>query len=257
VTADELRRLAAELSVEAGTLARSARDVDVSVDTKSTRTDLVTEHDRAAEGLLVDALRTRRPGDAIIGEEGAARVGTSGLTWYLDPIDGTTNFVHDHPMWATSVAVSDDDGMLAGAVYAPASGELFTAARGAGATLDGRALTASSLDDLGLALVATGFSYHPAIRARQGRQLAEIAGQVGDVRRGGSAALDLCYVAAGRVDCYYEGGLNIWDTAAGELIAREAGCITWTLDNASTSVLFASAPGVAESFRDLMRAVHD
>jgi myo-inositol-1(or 4)-monophosphatase len=160
----------------------------------------------------------------VIGEEGTARPGTSGVSWYVDPIDGTTNFVYDLPVWATSIAAGDDTGMLAAAVYVPVVGELFAAERGRGATLNGTPIRCSDRTELDLALVATGFGYHPDRRRQQAARLAGLVGAVRDVRRFGSAATDLCYAACGRVDAYYEEGLNIWDLAAGLLVAEEAGC---------------------------------
>ena len=221
---DQLRDLAAETARSAGELAYGGQRRLTSFTAKSSSTDLVTDYDRAAERLLVEAITARRPDDGIVGEEGAAVTSSSGLVWYLDPIDGTTNFVHGHPMWATSVAVGDDRGMIAGAVFAPALGELFAASRDGGATLDGTALVPSGCERLALAVVATGFGYSVEHRRTQSRRVANLIDQVADIRRGGSAALDLCYTAAGRVDAYYEEFLNVWDLAAGELIARQAGC---------------------------------
>jgi myo-inositol-1(or 4)-monophosphatase len=230
-----LRELACELATAGGTVAAEGwrRDIAGGVSratmaaaTKSSRTDIVTAHDRAAEASIVAALVAHRPDDAIIGEEGTQRPGTSGLSWYLDPIDGTTNFLYGFPLWSTSVGVADGEGTVAGAVFVPATGELFAAARGAGATRNGEAIRATREVDISLALVATGFGYLAARRSEQGRRLAALIADVRDVRRGGSAAVDLCYAAAGFVDAYFEDGLNSWDIAAGELIAREAGCRT-------------------------------
>jgi myo-inositol-1(or 4)-monophosphatase len=192
--------------------------------TKSTATDLVTIHDRAAEATIVTGLAAARPDDGIVGEEGTARPGTSGISWLVDPIDGTTNYVYGLHHWATSIAAADAEGVLAGAVYAPVLGELFAAGRGRGATLGGRPIRCSDRDDLALALVATGFGYLPSARVEQAGLLTGVLGEVRDIRRLGSAAIDLCHVACGRVDAYYETGLSPWDAAAGELIAREAGC---------------------------------
>jgi myo-inositol-1(or 4)-monophosphatase len=231
----ELRELACELAVAGGTVAADGwrRDIAGGVSratmtaaTKSSRTDVVTAHDRAAEARIVASLTARRPDDAIVGEEGTQRPGTSGLSWYLDPIDGTTNFLYGFPLWSTSVGVADGDGTVAGAVFVPATGELFAAARGAGATRNGEPIRCSAEVDAALALVATGFGYLAERRAEQARRLASMIAEVRDVRRGGSAAVDLCYAAAGFVDAYFEDGLNSWDIAAGELVAREAGCRT-------------------------------
>lgn len=229
----DLRQLAAELAVRAGALILEGRRSGIgSVDTKSTGTDLVTEYDRASEHLIVNALRSARPDDAIIGEEGTAEDGVSGVRWLIDPIDGTTNFFYGLPGYAVSIAAADDDGTLAGAVFVPATNELFTAARGEGATLNGHPIHCSTTTDVGQTLLATGFSYHPELRRVHIRRLLHIIGEVRDIRRLGAAAPDLCYVAAGRVDAYFEEHLGPWDLAAGELIAREAGCITADLSGA-------------------------
>jgi myo-inositol-1(or 4)-monophosphatase len=257
-----LRELAEDLARRAGTDALEGRrrlgvGRPVAHDTKSSPTDPVTEYDRAAEHLIVDAIRSLRPDDAIVGEEGAAHAGSSGLEWHIDPIDGTANFVYDLPSWCTSVAVVDAAGPLAGAVYLPVTDELFSAARGAGATLDGAAIAASSVDDLSQTLVATGFSYSAERRSRQAGRLARLLPRVRDVRRLGSAAIDLCYVAVGRVDAYYEEHLNSWDLAAGVLIAREAGAITSDLHGgpAGPTMTVAAAPGVHAALVELLAGI--
>jgi myo-inositol-1(or 4)-monophosphatase len=230
-----LRELACELAIAGGNvaadgwrrdIARGVSRATMTAATKSSRTDVVTAHDRAAEARIVATLTERRPDDAIVGEEGTQRAGTSGLSWYLDPIDGTTNFLYGFPLWSTSVGVADAEGTVAGAVFVPATGELFAAARGAGSTRNGEPIRSSAEVDATLALVATGFGYLAERRSEQARRLAALIADVRDVRRGGSAALDLCYAGAGFVDAYFEDGLNSWDIAAGELIAREAGCRT-------------------------------
>jgi myo-inositol-1(or 4)-monophosphatase len=247
-----LRAFAEELAVAAGDLALAGRrshatGTPVGHDTKSSATDPVTEFDRAAERLLVQTIRSRRPADSIVGEEGAAHQGTSDLVWQLDPIDGTANFVYDLPSWSTSVGVEHVDGTrLAGAVYVPVGGELFSAARGAGATLGGRPLHVSAADSLNRAMIATGFNYRPEWRAHQGRRLARMLPLVRDVRRSGSAAVDLCRVASGRVDAYYEERLNSWDIAAGLLIATEAGAAASDFDGGPprAAEVVVCAPGV-------------
>lgn len=246
-----LRSFAEDLARRAGTLAFEGRrglgrGQHVAHDTKSTATDPVTEFDRAAERLIVDAIRHTRPDDSIVGEEGANHVGASGLAWHIDPIDGTVNFVYDLPIWCTSVGVVDEHGGLAGAVFAPVTNELFSAARGAGATLDGAPLSCSTASDLSLALIATGFNYAPATRATQGARLAALLPDIRDLRRSGSAALDLCMVASGRLDAYFEEYLNSWDLAAGELIARESGAITSDFGSGRPGPggAIAAAPGV-------------
>ena len=251
----DLRRLCADLARGAGDIALAGRDRRIGAarmpgGTKSSTTDIATEFDRAAEAYVVEQLRTLRPDDAIIGEEGTSDPGTSGYSWFIDPIDGTTNYVYDQPAWSNSVAVARDGVMVAGAVFVPPLGEMFTAAAGHGATLDDRPIGASTETDLSLALVGTGFGYQPEQRTRQAERLARLISQVRDVRRLGSAAFDLCLVACGRLDVYYEQELNSWDAAAGELIAREAGAITSDFAGgpARFDELLVAAPGVHRAF---------
>lgn len=230
-----LRSLCEQLAREAGSIAREGRASltpggvpggELDEATKSSSTDLVTRFDRAAETHIVDRLRRLRPDDAIVGEEGTSDDGTSGYEWFIDPIDGTTNFVYDQPSWSCSVAVAHGGRMVAGAVYVPPLDELYSAALGEGATLDGAPIRVGTTSDLSLALVGTGFCYDPALRRRQATVVAGLIDRVRDIRRLGSAAVDLCMVACGRLDIYYERHLNAWDAAAGELIAREAGAVT-------------------------------
>lgn len=258
----ELRSFAEELAVRAGTDALTGRRLlgvgqPVAHDTKSSPTDPVTEFDRAAERLIVGAIRTRRPDDSIVGEEGADHVGNSGLAWHVDPIDGTANFVYDLPSWCTSVAVVDADGPLVGAVYAPVTDELFSAARGQGATRNGEAIHCSSASALSEALVGTGFSYSAERRTLQARRLAELLPAVRDIRRLGSAAIDLCLVACGRLDAYFEEHLNSWDLAAGVLIAAEAGARTsdFTHGRAGPTATVAAAPGVHDALLELIATI--
>jgi myo-inositol-1(or 4)-monophosphatase len=248
----ELRGLAEELARAAGQLALAGRrqagiGTPVGHDTKSTATDPVTEFDRAAERLLLDGIRQRRPDDSIVGEEGAEHQGTSGVVWHLDPIDGTANFVYDLPSWCTSVGVEHSSGRrLAAAVYVPTSDEMYSAAGGEGATLDGVALRVSGAVALEHALVATGFSYRPDRRARQAGRLARLLPRVRDMRRSGSAAIDLCRVASGRVDAYFEEHLNSWDVSAGLLIAAEAGAVLSDLRGGppTTDQVLVCSPGL-------------
>lgn len=193
------------------------------VETKSTATDMVTEYDKATEREIVATLRRLRPHDAIVGEEGGAHDGTSGLTWFIDPIDGTTNFLYDLPMWTVSIGVHDQDGALCGVVYAPALRETYTAVRNGGAYLNGHPISCSNVDDITQALVGTGFNYSPENRVKQAHRFPRIIDKIRDVRRLGSASLDLCFVACGRYDAYFEEHLFPWDLAAGALIATEAG----------------------------------
>lgn len=265
MSAVELGELASLLARAAGDLALDGRrslgvGQPVAHDTKSTATDPVTEFDRAAEELLVRELERVRPDDAIVGEEGAARPGTTGLEWHLDPIDGTVNFVYDLPAWSTSVAVVDHTGRaLAGAVYAPVTSELFAASRGAGATLNGDPIHVSAATDLSMTLVATGFSYDAGVRRPQAERVARMLTRVRDIRRFGSAALDLCLVASGRVDAYFEEHLNSWDMAAGVLIAAEAGARTSDFEGgeATPAEVVAAAPGVHAALLALLAASRD
>jgi myo-inositol-1(or 4)-monophosphatase len=228
VTVDprELLALAEQMAREAGRLIVEERPRDLGVaTTKSSVTDIVTEMDQRAEQLLVDRITSARPDDGILGEEGATRAGTSGVTWVVDPIDGTVNYLYQFPSYAVSVAARVGDDVVAGAVVNPVSGEVWTALRGEGAWLDGRRLVLGEPPELGLALVATGFGYDPRSRASQAAVLQVVLPQVRDVRRAGAASLDLCALATGRVDGYYEQGLKPWDLAAGGLVAAEAGAV--------------------------------
>jgi myo-inositol-1(or 4)-monophosphatase len=194
--------------------------------TKSSATDLVSDADRDAEALIVSVLRRERPGDAIVAEEGGggdAGAGRTAVRWMVDPLDGTTNFLWSIPHWGVSVAALDDAGPLAGAVVDPCRGEAFTAARGAGARLNGASLRLGDGPALAEALIGTGFNYDREERGRQGAVAAGLLPDVRDVRRFGSAALDLAWLAAGRLDGYYETGLQPWDWAAGSLLVIEAG----------------------------------
>jgi myo-inositol-1(or 4)-monophosphatase len=196
----------------------------VDVRAKSTPTDLVSEADVAAEGALRECLGRLRPDDAVLGEEGGdTGEGTSGLRWVVDPLDGTVNFLFGIPHWCVSVACEDGDGALVGVVHDPLRGETFSAERGRAAMLDGAPIAASRRAELETAMVATGFAYDARVRAVQARVVAEVLPRVRDVRRLGSAALDLAWTACGRYDAYYERGLNPWDRAAGALLCESAG----------------------------------
>lgn len=193
--------------------------------TKSTDTDLVSEADVQAEQAIRALLRARRPGDAVLGEEGGetAATGESGIRWIVDPLDGTVNYLFGYPQWSVSVACEDASGTLAGVVLDPLRGEEFAATRSGPATLNGEPLRGSERGELAPALVATGFSYDARLRARQAEVVLHVLPRVADIRRGGSAALDLAWTAAGRTDAYWERGINPWDFAAGALLCRRAG----------------------------------
>jgi myo-inositol-1(or 4)-monophosphatase len=242
-----LRSVAEELARGAGELAAGARDRGAGLDAKSTPTDLVTEVDRECERWLAARLAELRPDDAVLGEEGAARGGGSGVRWLLDPIDGTVNFLYGLRPYAVSVAAEAGGRVVAGCVHDPTSGETFSAALGGGALLDGRRLGGRWLAPaLDRAVIGTGFGYDAGLRGGQGRVLAGVLPRVANVRRLGSAALDLCYVAAGRLDGYYEHGLKPWDRAAGELVAAEAGArVTGLRGRPPGAVTVAASPAVA------------
>lgn len=197
----------------------------VDVRAKSTPTDLVSEADVEAERALREVLAARRPGDAVLGEEGGDRGGDGrgGPRWVVDPLDGTVNFLFGIPHWCVSVACEDAEGTLAGVVHDPLREETFAAARGGPATLNGAPVRASARADLATAMVATGFAYDAEVRAVQAEVAARLLPRVRDVRRFGSAALDLAWTACGRYDAYYERGLNPWDRAAGALLCERAG----------------------------------
>lgn len=190
---------------------------------KSSRTDLVSDADRDAEALLVRMIRAARPDDGIVAEEGGGTSGRSGVTWLVDPLDGTINFLWGIPQWSVSVAARDGEGALVGVVHDPCRDETFSALRGSGAWRGETRLAMDPGPPLSEALIGTGFSYRAQERARQAERLTRVLPAVRDIRRFGSAAIDLAWVACGRLDGYFETGLNPWDWAAGELLVREAG----------------------------------
>ena len=208
------------------------RPADLEVQTKSTATDVVTLMDQRAEAFIVGELRSARPDDAILGEEGANQTGTSGMQWVIDPIDGTVNYLHQVPYWCVSIGLMEEStGLaLAGVVYVPVLDQMYISSRGLGAWVvergNPRELKVSNCTELSQALMGTGFGYSSIRRASQARVLQEVLPNVADIRRLGSCAVDLCLVADGVLDGYYERGVNAWDHAAGELIAREAGAIS-------------------------------
>lgn len=224
-----------------------------SLDTKSSATDIVTEVDRAAEALIVERILASRPDDSIIGEEGTGVVGASGVEWVIDPIDGTTSFVYGYPGFCISVAIRFNNETIVGVVADPVHDCVYAGARGQGATCNGAPISVTDASTLGAALVATGFSYDPARRRRQAEVLMGLLPEIRDIRRSGSAALDLCFVACGKVDAYYEVGLNLWDLAAGLLIAEEAGARSIAeFPEGHPPFTVAAAPGISEAlFRSL------
>jgi myo-inositol-1(or 4)-monophosphatase len=254
-----LLQIAADVAAEAGRLLASWRGEERPqvVRAKSSPTDVVTDTDRRSEALITGRIRAFRPGDAVLGEEGGQTLGGQRVSdtaapgrvrWVVDPLDGTVNYLYGLPDWAVSIAAEVDGTVLAGVVEVPRYGETFTAVAGQGAWLhrDGQAiaLRCTSGVTLGQALVGTGFGYDAGRRRIQGQVVAALLPCVRDIRRGGSAAVDLCSVAAGRIDAYFERGLNYWDYAAGGLIAREAGAVVGGLSGKaeSTSMTVAASP---------------
>lgn len=223
--ARDLLELAEHAARAAGNeLLRRAGNVE-GLNTKTTETDPVSDADRAAEALISRLLLGERPGDGILGEEGAAATGSSGITWVVDPLDGTVNYLYGLGSWAVSIAADDPDGTLVGVVLDPSAGRIFTGIRGEGAWMDGVPIHVNDPVPAGQALLATGFSYHRERRVAQAGLVSRLMQHVRDIRRIGSAALDLCTVAAGMTDAYLEEDANRWDWAAGALIAREAGAV--------------------------------
>jgi myo-inositol-1(or 4)-monophosphatase len=256
--------LVAELLATARTLAREAGELVVEgrraahvTATKSSRTDIVTQMDLASETLLRERIAQLRPHDGVLGEEGENTPGTSGVTWVVDPIDGTVNYLYGLQGFAVSVAAvvgpatTHEWTTLAGAVF-DGYGRLWSASRGGGAFVDGERLWRQDEPDLSQTLLGTGFQYIASRRAVQGRIVAELLPQVRDIRRLGAAALDLCLVAAGQLDAYYEHGLNAWDLAAGALIATEAGVKVAGLDGGPPDerVAVAAPPLVWDKLRE-------
>lgn len=244
-----------------------AQGVEIA-NTKSSLVDVVTAADREAERLVAEALRAARPQDGLLGEEGLSAPSLSGITWVVDPIDGTVNYLYDLPSYAVSIAATVEDGApgtmadgrraVAGAVYVPALDELFTSHEGGGSQLNGRPIRVSEAEELALSLVATGFGYTVERRTEQAEVVRQLIPRVRDIRRMGAAAVDLCNLAAGRLDAYYERGLAPWDFAAGALIAREAGAAILSLAEGELPgepMLIAGPPSLARDLRaEIQRA---
>ena len=247
----ELTDLAAGIAREAGELALRRREEGVHLAaTKSSLADIVTEADREVEALIRARLREARPGDGFLGEESDADAGVTWITWVVDPIDGTVNYAYGIPAYAVSIAAVRGEAVpgrweaLAAAVFAPAHDELFTAARGEGAWRGSARLAVTSATPAG-ALLATGFGYDPATHDGDIATVRRVMPMARDLRRAGAASLDLAYVAAGRLDGYFERGLKPWDFAAGALLVAEAGGVVTRVDTASARpMLIAAGPDV-------------
>lgn len=220
----ELLALAVDVARSAGVLLLERFGSGVTeVDTKSTPTDVVTDADRDSQELVIARIRAARPDDGIVSEEGDERASSSGLVWIVDPLDGTVNYVFGIPVWGVSIAVHDEAGPLIGVVHDPNRAETFSARRGAGSSLNERAIGVSDASDLSVAMIGTGFAYDAGVRRRQAELLVDLLPRVRDIRRAGSAAIDLAWLACGRIDGFYEAPMKPWDRAAGELLIAEAG----------------------------------
>ncbi|MEU6356502.1 inositol monophosphatase family protein [Streptomyces sp. NPDC047072] len=259
----ELLELAREAALRAGALLRDGRPADLAVArTKSSPIDVVTEMDIAAEKLITDLISEHRPDDGFLGEEGASSEGTSGVRWVIDPLDGTVNYLYGLPTWSVSIAAEQDGETVVGVVAIPLRGETFHAVRGEGAWEGERRLSCRPAPPLDQALVSTGFNYVLEVRTHQAEVAQKLIPQLRDIRRGGSAAVDLCDLAAGRLDGYYERGLNAWDFGAGDLIAREAGALTGGRpgERPNRDLTVVGTPGVFEPLQRLLEdlgAWHD
>lgn len=264
IDSNELRAVAEQVVTAAADFVRHRRAEMFAAPTaelvraKSSPTDPVTVADTESEQLVRDLLAELRPGDTVLGEEAGGSASRPGaVRWVVDPIDGTVNFVYGIPAYAVSLAAQVDGISVAGAVADVCSGETFSAALGAGATLTTagtrRPLRCTKVTELAMVLLGTGFGYEPRRRAAQAALLARLLPRVRDIRRFGSAALDLCQVAAGRLDAHYEHGLNVWDWAAGALIAAEAGAVV-RIPAEPAGLLLAAAPGVAGELHEALAA---
>jgi myo-inositol-1(or 4)-monophosphatase len=250
----ELLELATAVAHEAGAGLRETFGRALAISAKSTPTDLVSEADLATEQLIRARLEQARPDDAIMGEEGDDRPGTSGLRWVVDPLDGTVNFLFGIPVWCVSIACEDSGGALAGVVFDPMRGETWAATRDGLATMNGAPISARDRRELGTAMVATGFGYDAAVRESQARVVARLLPRVRDVRRLGAAALDLAWAAGGRFDAYYERGVKHWDVAAGALICARAGLAVRELAPAppADSGLLVAPPAIVDELLALV-----
>jgi myo-inositol-1(or 4)-monophosphatase len=251
----DLLKLAVEVAEEAARLIVERRRGTITVaDTKSTVTDVVTAVDRESEELIRARILQARPDDSFLGEEGDDVAGSSGVRWVVDPIDGTVNYLYDLPTYAVSIAVECAGTTVAGVVVDAPKGEVFTATKGGGAFADGKPIRVSGCTDLSTALVGTGFGYDAARRQVQAEVVQHLITKVRDIRRIGVGALDLCYVACGRLDAVYERGLNPWDYGAGALIAAEAGGTIGGLYGAPVSpeMSIAASPALFGPFHDLL-----
>jgi len=242
----ELLELAKRVAREAGELLQKRPDA-FEISTKSSAIDVVTQMDSQSESHIVSEILKARPNDGIIGEEGSERTSKSGITWVIDPLDGTVNYLYGLPGWNVSIAAKDSKGVIVGVVEAPTINSIWSASRGGGAFLNGQAIACNEGVELNRALIATGFTYDVDARLDQLAQLSELLTRIRDIRRNGAAAVDLCHVAMGALDGYFENGLKEWDLAAGGLIATEAGAKVTTV--AGTTIAAAPALHATLEFR--------
>lgn len=251
--ADQLLALARRIGTEAGAILMD-RPAAFEIELKSTAIDIATQMDTKTEKYIVDSLLAARPDDGIIGEEGAARESKSGITWVIDPLDGTVNYFYGLPGWNVSIAAKDKDGVIVGVVTAPTINSTWWAVRGGGAFYNGSRIKCNDPVELDRAMVGSGFQYDVRLRVEQVEKAARLIPNVRDFRRNGAAAVDLCHVAMGALDAYYEAGLKEWDWSAGALIAREAGARVQFFGEGQTMITMAAGEHLfpqLESFLEL------
>jgi myo-inositol-1(or 4)-monophosphatase len=251
----ELEKVAVEAARAAARVHQGGALKDLRVESKSSASDLVTRVDREAEDALIAVITKARPRDSIISEEGASRSGSSEVTWVLDPLDGTANLVHGHPHYAVSVGVLVNGKRRLGVVLDSSDGRLYVGVKGRGATCEATPLTPSHQTELQSALVGTGFLPDPVVRVQQAEILKSVLPKVLDIRRSGSPALDLCSVASGRLDAYYEFGLGAWDIAAGAVVAEAAGARVLEIEGGPlpSPLLIAGSDALVESLLSLLK----
>jgi len=252
----ELLVLAESIAIKAGELLVN-RPSKFELDQKSGVFDFATQMDHESEKLIVAEILTARPDDGLIGEEGSNRESKSGVTWVIDPIDGTVNYLYDIPGWCISIAAKDKDGGLVGVVYSPATQSLWKASRGGGAFLNGSPIKCNDPVSLDRALVGSGFAYDIEKRKIQAALVARLLPQIRDLRRLGACAVDICHVASGSLDAYFEAGVNEWDYAAAGLIATEAGA-TISIDkgiwNGEKNMVIVAGPALHPALSAQIRA---
>jgi myo-inositol-1(or 4)-monophosphatase len=251
ISTGELLALAQRVGREAAALLMD-RPAELQVNTKSTAIDVVTQMDIKVEAFIVEQLLAARPNDGMIGEEGAERASTSGITWVIDPLDGTVNYLYDLPGWNVSIAAKDEAGQLIGVVTAPSINSTWWAVRGEGAFHNGNRIICNNPIELNRAMLATGFQYDVNHRGIQIEHVSKLIPLIRDLRRNGAAAVDLCHVAMGRVDGYFEHGLKEWDWAAAGLIAREAGAHFGRYGQAPYMMTLAAGPALYEELEGIL-----